>query len=613
MKYFYVLIKAFFLSFLVFMLPHTAFGQMTDSCNVYLQGKYLEAGINWNGAFGSSSTAPAGYHPKSGNSSYMANCGGSCYMSYMNIAFVADPDEDGWTFGSPYPYIGDYCLPGLPEEGWSIMADNMQANAWNGYACGTSPSICDSRITGSLSYTSSGTSRVGTWDGSFDSLKIRQVVTLDINKLYLKVEVFLTNTGSVARKNIYYLRTIDGDNTEAEGGQYATINKIETALPNALGRTVVSALGLDASNAPVNSAYLALGSNDCRAKCFKLIGSLYPDASTLDSIYGKYGGKGDTINYSYRGTDTADEGIGMVFKVGDLDPGAVTTINFSYIFRKADIDSVLSAAPAYWTVAGNSTKHNTDDTAATCQNMNIGINIFSGLPYTWHWFSPSGASISPTTGSAVNVRVSTTPVSLMAVGTSDCLGNDTIKMTLNPILPTIVPGIIITGPFFERVGKPVTINATVSGVAGPYQIQWKNNGVDFASTTTPSVTYTKAPGIDKIKAVVTPLSSGCYATDTSNLWVVGANTSAVNNVNNVTGIKVSPNPFTDVLSATGLKRGDVLSIYDAAGKLINRQSIMNDEQQQIIQLNDLAAGYYILNVFDADNNMRASIPLQKIK
>ena len=608
MKHVYDALKAFFL-LLVFAIPQMAQGQM-DTCNVYLQGKYLEAGINWNGAFGSSSTAPSGYHPKSGGSSTMEDCNGNCYSGSSNIAFVADPDEDGWSFGYPYHYIGDYCLPGNPQEGWSIMADGVQANVWNGYACGTSPSICDSRISGSnVSYTSSGNLRIATWEGAFDSLKIDQIVTLDVNTLYLKMELFLTNTGAVARKNIYYLRTIDPDNTAADGGQFATINKIENALPNPLGRTVISALGLDASNAPVNSAYLALGSNDCRARCFKVMGSLYPEWGTLDTMYGME----DTVHYSYKGTDTLDAAIGLVFKVGDLAPGSVTAINFSYIFRKTDIDSVLNTAPAYWTAAGNSTKYASGDTATTCQNMNIGVNIFSGLPYTWHWFSPSGASISPSTGSSVSVSIGSIPVNLIAIGTSDCLGNDTLRMTLNPILPTITPSISISGPFFERVGKPVTINATVGGVSGPYQIQWTNNGLIFTSTAAPSVTYTKAPGIDKIKAIITPLSSGCYATDTSSLWVVGANTSAVNNVNNVTEIKVSPNPFINMLNATGLKRGDVLSIYDAAGRLVNRQGIVNDEQQQTIQLNDLAAGYYILNVFDADNNMRASIPLQKIK
>jgi|GEM_PF-2473585 len=609
MKHFYI---AFKLILLVILLPIIASAQM-DSCNVFLQGNYLEVGINWNGAFGTSSSAPTGYHPKGGAGS-ITDCNGICYAGTSNLAFVADPDKDGWTVGSPYMYIGDYCLPGLPQEGWSIMADGIQGNAWNGYGCSSSPGIFgNGMVGGNVSYSSYGTSRNSAWEGSFDSIIIAQITTIDINKLYATVQVSFRNTGSVARKNAYYLRTIDADNTQAEGGQFTTINKIEAQVPNALSRTIVSSLGLSATNAPVPSAYLALGTNDCRAKAFIIKSTFYPSTGTLDSIYGKYGGKGDTVDYKYSGTDTADEAIGLAFQLGDLEPGVLVTINFAYLFDKADIDSILTpTAPTWYPNTIGATVHKSGDTAVTCQNTNIAVAINGGDNYSWNWVSPSGATVSPTTGVYVNVPIDSTPITLIAIGTSPCSGNDTLIMTFNPTLPTVRPNISISGPFFERVGKPVTINAVVTSAGGAYTILWRNNGVDFSSTATPSVTYTKGPGIDKIKAFIMPLTSSCYNMDSSNLWVVGANTTGVAQLSNSTDVQVYPNPFTDAVQVSELKRGDIVTIYDAAGKVIDQTAIVTDQQTQHIKLENLSSGYYILKVSDANNMVKASVPLQKL-
>ncbi|MGN6568003.1 MAG: T9SS type A sorting domain-containing protein [Flavipsychrobacter sp.] len=610
MKQFYITCAIIFCAFSS--IPLTLFGQM-DSCNVFLQGNYLEAGINWNGAFGTSSSAPVGYHPK-GSMGNMMDCHGVCYTGTANLAFVADPDKDGWGFGSPYAYIGDYCLPGIPQEGWSIMADGIQANAWDGYGCGTSPGISDNHISGgNVSYSASGSERIGAWEADFDSMTVAQIVTLDVNKLYVKVQIVLMNRGSVARKDVYYARSMDPDNTAAESGVYTTINKIEGKLPNAQGRSLVSALGLYITSAPLSNTYLGLGTTDCRGKAFTVRGDYYPETGKLDSIYGKFGGIGDTVHYRMSGSDTADEAIGMVFKIGDLDAGQTTAINFYYIFSKADVDSVLTPAATYWTTAGNANKNHSGDTAVTCANSDIAVNISSAGSYTWNWYSPSGAPLSASTGTTVNVTVASAPAIVIATGSSDCTGNDTIVMVINPALPTIVPTIDITGPFFEKVGTTITLNATVTNTGGPYEILWKNNGVDFATTTSPTVTYTKAPGIDMIKAVVIPLSSGCYKDDTSNLWIVAETVTGVNTVNKNAGIKVYPNPFSDVVEVDGLMHDDMITVYDADGRIVRQLKNLSGQSKQALKLDNVAPGNYLLKVTDINKNMRVSTTLQKIK
>src|SRR6185312_4382146 len=167
---------------------HEVDAQLTD-CNVFLKGNHLEVGINWNGAYGSSVVPPSGYHPRGGDPVINSPvCGNTCDSS-GGLGFVCDPDKDGWTVGSP-AYYGDYFLPGTPQEGWSIMADGKQANAWNGPGCDTSgPRIMDSAMTGSnISYIDTGSKRIGIWQGMYDSILITQVTTLDTAHTYFKVK-----------------------------------------------------------------------------------------------------------------------------------------------------------------------------------------------------------------------------------------------------------------------------------------------------------------------------------------------------------------------------------------------------------------------------------------
>ena len=57
------------------------------------------------GSFGSSSKAPSSYHARGANG---------------KLGFVCDIGKDGWNIGTP-GYVGDYFVPGDPEEGWGIQ------------------------------------------------------------------------------------------------------------------------------------------------------------------------------------------------------------------------------------------------------------------------------------------------------------------------------------------------------------------------------------------------------------------------------------------------------------------------------------------------------------
>jgi hypothetical protein len=325
--------------------------QIAD-CNAFLQGNYVEVGINWNGAFGSSADAPSGYHPKSISAGALYNspsCDTISNGDSLRLGFVADPAMDGWTTGTP-AYFGDYFLPGVPQEGWSIMADSLQGDAWNDdlssvpgsggmglvipyttfsltydsvsssydtlwYTAYTpyAPSV----ITGTnISYSAGGGTATSTWEGTFDSIAITQITTLDTGALFFSVQVIITNMATTARNNVYYLRTVDPDNEEPETGSYITKNVIENQLPNAGNLSVVSAAGVTYPD-----AYLALGTNDTRAKvCINRLG-LFPHVGTLDQIF-----SGDTTDYIYGQGDslTEDVAINLLFNIGHL--AAVDTL-----------------------------------------------------------------------------------------------------------------------------------------------------------------------------------------------------------------------------------------------------------------------------------------------
>jgi gliding motility-associated-like protein len=428
-----------------------------DSCNVFLQGNYIEVGINWNGAYGSSAMAPTGYHPKGpAGEINAASCGALCISNGANLGFVADPDKDGWTVGSPYPYYGDYFLPGTPQEGWSIMADGTQANAWNQSGCGTT---FPAGMTGSnISYSAAGKTRTGIWRGTYDSLAITQTTTLDTNNVYFTVYITVINKSHNVKHDIYYLRTLDPDNAEPETGNFTTYNKIEYQLPNPQNRTLVSAVGLTATNAQIASAFLGLGTLDCRARCFIIDAGLSPTSGTLDSMYGKYEGKGDTANYQYSGSNTQDQGIGLVFRLGDLNAADSLTFAYAYILRKGDLDSAFLSTKPKWTDFGDTAAFKSGDTASVCKNSIIPVSILNGGYLSWSWTSPTGNSIYPSYGTAVNVSIDTTPAVLRAVGSTAACQSDTLYITLHPNL-AVNP--IVKSPIYYCIGgTPQPLQAT---------------------------------------------------------------------------------------------------------------------------------------------------------
>jgi len=349
-----------------------------DSCNVFLQGNYVEVGISPSGSYGSSSGQPAGYHGNSAAGTVYNPCGSA---AGNRLGFVADPAMDGWSVGTP-PFFGDYFLPGAPFEGWSIqVGTTARADAWNTITTGFTGGITGANT----SYLNTGGTISGTWEGTYDSMTIKQVTTIDTASLFFTTTVTLTNLSSAAINDIYYLRSVDPDNDEMEpGGGFPTNNKIEYQLPDSLNATVVSATAV----LPADSlAYLALGTNDTTAKCFIYVHWPIPSGANIYDMYGETvpGTYGD---YYYTGSyPDEDISIGLSIKVahlaavdsavdsvlrttsgsGLLHPANSESFTFFYAFSKKAVDSALKAT-AYTATTG----------ALAINNVNTvaGINVY---------------------------------------------------------------------------------------------------------------------------------------------------------------------------------------------------------------------------------------------
>ncbi len=269
--------------------------------SVFLKGRYVEAGICDNGDFGAASP-PAGYHP------HLTFSGGGA-----KLGFVADPAMDGWAVGTP-AYMGDYFVPGSPFEGWNIQIGPIRSYA---HSCMGYTTVGGGTLTGAnVSYTTSGSEVVGVWEGSFDSMTVRQETTLDTNALFFTMKVTLINNASVAKDDIYYLRSVDPDNNQTwVGGSFVTNNVITYQLPNVHDATVVTA---NSFSGPASS--LSLGTADTNARC--MIYSAWPISGTTD-MSDLFAGTATTIgtsHYAAGATYNADVAIGLVFRVAHLAP-----------------------------------------------------------------------------------------------------------------------------------------------------------------------------------------------------------------------------------------------------------------------------------------------------
>ncbi len=354
--------------------------------SIFMQGRYLEIGEIVNGAFGTS-TSPAGYHPHPGWGT--------------GIAEVYDYGHDGWAVGAP-PFMGDYTLPGFPTEGWSLQVNGLYNIA---FQAGGFPGT--GTLTGATTtYTNVGGRAIGNWTGTAagGTLAITQETRVDTQASWVVVTTKLKNTTGAPILNVFYERTCDPDNDESwPGGSFMTTNTI-VHQNDADHRVQVSATG------PLGLfTYMALGTKDCRAKCFVCQWGLTP-ITNLSDLYNQTGG---ASGYTYSGTYTNDVGYGIVWNIGTIGPNDSTAVSYAYIFNGDN--GIDSALPDPVLTIGGTTITSYPDTLNACAYPGIDslpIDILYGEDKDWTWgswtWTPS-TGLSSTTGAHVYVKLNAVP------------------------------------------------------------------------------------------------------------------------------------------------------------------------------------------------------------
>jgi gliding motility-associated-like protein len=461
--------------------------------DIFLQGDYVEVGIATNGSFGTAGNAPGSYHSRPD----FGTTGGP-------LGFVADPSKDGWGVSSPGmpAYFGDYFMPGAPQEGWDVEVNGTRGRAWRG----TGAASFTAGLTGvNTSYTSSATQQVGEWEGSLGNLTIKQTTTQKKNKVYFVCRIELTNTGTTTLTNIYYNRSLDPEPDATIGGNYSSDKRI-IFQPSLLSKNcLVVATGQD-----YDSAYVGLGSKDCRAKCY-ISNTFTPDAG-LSSVYGQNGAAGGYI-YNVNGFSSNNTSMGIVFNVGSLAPGEKTELSYAYILKQADLDSALNeTAPSF---ESGSSEYKPYTTFRVCPGTSIPLKIKSGKAYKWIWSPGTGLSADsmissgslPPAGGAFGDSVSILvngPRTYTATGSSLCdtlqliFYVDTISFSIPPFVTTPV-----------KYCQGATASALVASGASGATIWWSSTIGGAESTTAPT------PGTATVGTtryyVRQQSSAGCYS------------------------------------------------------------------------------------------------------
>lgn len=480
-------------TFILILLPFTQIFAQFIGADVFLQGDFVEVGIATNGSFGSAGNAPATYHSRPD----FGTTGGP-------LGFVADPSKDGWGVGSPgFPnYFGDYFMPGTPQEGWDVEINGTRARAWRG----TGAASLTGGMTGSnTSYTAIGTQQVGVWEGALGNLEIKQTVTQREDKVYFVTRVELTNTGATTLTNIYYNRSLDPEPDATIGGNYSSDKRI-IYQPTLLSRNcLVVATGQD-----YDSAYVGLGSKDCRAKCY-ITNTYTPDAG-LSSVYGQNGAAGSYI-YGVNGFSSANTSMGIVFNVGSLAPGETTELAYAYILKQADLDSALSeTSPSF---LSDSAEYKPYTTFRVCPGTTIPMKIKGGAAYKWTWTPGAGLSADslissaslPPAGGAYGDSVSilvTGPRTYTAIGVSLC---DTLRLVfyVDTISFSVPP--FVTTPLTYCQGATAA-PLTAAGASGA--TIWWSTTVGGAESTTAPIPSTAAAGTTRYY-LRQQNSAGCYS------------------------------------------------------------------------------------------------------
>ena len=471
----------FIISGIIF-LSNTAIAQLVTG-NAFLQGKYLEAAIAPNGAWGNTVNAPAAYHIHTGGAT------GTYGTETLSMDFNYDPGHDGWAAGTPTGtpccWYGPYFMPGTPFDGWSMQVNGARTDAFFTNAGFWNAIPATSTLTGSVtSYThTSGCPGVtqgymtGVWSGTAGAgggLKVVQTNRMDTLSSWLIVNTVFTNTTATTMNGLYYWVTGDPDNDEVTtGGSFPTNNRI-TYQNDATHRVLVwgrpPSLHQD--------AFSSLSTKDCRAKALIYTNwAIYPAeavGNTLDQVYAGTATSWLGADYYAVGdhTDAQDIAYGLIFNLGNLAPGASTFVTYAWGFTDSTVvDSAFQQPRLIVSCAAVANSA----TINPCPETTVPVFIQNGYwgTTTWNWSPAIGLASTTGTINSINILAlpGTTTYTITPSDTSACDHFPPFYLTVLTCFSATNNGPICLGDTLKLIAHGDSTGATYTwigpGIGGP--------------------------------------------------------------------------------------------------------------------------------------------------
>lgn len=238
------------------------------------------------------------------------------YVQYLGVAangvmINAANHSMAYSETGAAPFTCDLYVPGALVEEWTIEGT------------GTSTFVASNVVGATAITTVTGptvSGRTITWRGSYVNgtmaLQVDQVFTLQAADRHATLDVTLTNTGSTALSNVYYLRNGDPDHGQCNiGTLFETTNDVVRQPPADSNALVVATAG----TAPVVT--LGMGSHDTRARAHVVPLSL--NNTNASGTWNAPNDPGGTLN---------DVGISVAFRHASLAVGASTTFRLLYVW-----------------------------------------------------------------------------------------------------------------------------------------------------------------------------------------------------------------------------------------------------------------------------------------
>ena len=430
--------------------------------DVFLQGGFIEVGVNGGGSYGSQNAAPVGFHPAGGRT---------------NVGLWIDSDGIGTGAG---PVTGDYFLPGTPEESFTVgyrltSASGTPFNFTNAERVGFAD------IPATTTNISSGNTLAARTVGTTSSglLKVTQNVSFDTTSKFILTQVTLQNVSAQTLYKTRYMRSFDPDQDSDLNSNFTTNLSVlanpptdQSAIVRANGGTTAAPVFFVGFDPRARASQFGFGNRD-----------VY-DSRAWDAP-GVYGA-GSTLLAN--GTN-ADSAITLTYETGDLAPGATATF---FYFTSFDLNDTLVAFD-------DSNNLVISDVTGTASNDNLtvtrsGSNII--ISDSTRKLS-GGPGVTTLSQNSVSVPISSIAGKLI-VNTQ--LGNDNLNINFTGGNPIPSGGISYNGGTGGNDSLVLTGGATTTITHAPMT---KNDGsITLAGAIAGTITYAGLePITDNVSAV----------------------------------------------------------------------------------------------------------------